>query len=209
MGLAWSACWAADTTAAGQHAEMAGAAHDAAGIAPMGAAIAGGMKNTDPGKRFAAMDADSNGSISREEFFKARPMLTQQAFDAIDADHNGAICSQEWLNFSSGHGSTMKGAGMGGQIPPEMAEMMKSMRGMGGARPAEGSPAAGTDSHVHDEVGRSSGSMMPLVMPPREGAAESAPAGNAMPLVMPPSSGATRTDSTKDSMPLIMPPTAK
>lgn len=54
--------------------------------------------------RFAAMDTDKNGSVSREEFFAAQPNMKEGAFAALDTDGDGAISLPEWLVFASGHG---------------------------------------------------------------------------------------------------------
>ena len=93
------------------------------------------MHRHDPMERFAAMDGDADGRVSRQEFFKARPSFTEKAFELIDADHDGSVTKEEWAAFSSGHGGNMGGSGMG--------SMMKGMRGMGGPRPAEGSADPG------------------------------------------------------------------
>lgn len=54
--------------------------------------------------RFEAMDANKDGTVSREEFFAAQPQMKDAAFDAIDADKDGRITLQEWEGFSVGHG---------------------------------------------------------------------------------------------------------
>lgn len=122
---------------------------------------------SDPGERFALIDADHDGKLSWEEFSAARPNINRNAFDTIDANGDGGICLDEWKAFSAGHGASMKS--------PDMSGMMKSMRGAGdGAAPAP----AGSGS-------------MPLVMPPARTPA--APSENAappaMPLITPPAEG--------------------
>lgn len=135
------------------------------------------MHRHDPMERFAAMDGDADGRVSRQEFFKARPSFTEKAFELIDADHDGSVTKEEWAAFSSGHGGNMGGSGMGA--------MMKGMRGMGGPRPAEESADPGCP-------GGAASASMPLVMPPAapeasgKGAPGKGPAGRSVPLVMPP-----------------------
>lgn len=97
--------------------------------------------------RFAAIDADKDGKISREEFFAAQPQMKDSAFDAIDLDKDGSISLQEWVDFAKGHGSAM------------------SPRG-------EGHDGAGQDGPGHDGSSRAPesehrGRAMPdLIMPP-------------------------------------------
>ena len=64
--------------------------------------------------RFASMDGDNNGQVSREEFFAAQPQMKEGAFAAIDADADGALSLKEWEGFAAGHG---KGGMMGGGAP--------------------------------------------------------------------------------------------
>lgn len=54
--------------------------------------------------RFAAMDADKDGAVSRDEFFKAQPEMKEAAFEAIDLDKDGSLSSLEWEAFAAGHG---------------------------------------------------------------------------------------------------------
>ena len=54
-------------------------------------------------ERFAAMDADKDGKITREEFFKAQPQMKEGAFIAIDTDADGVITLEEWKTFITGH----------------------------------------------------------------------------------------------------------
>lgn len=54
--------------------------------------------------RFAAMDSDGNGRISREEFFATQPQMKDAAFAAIDADADNSISLEEWKTFVTGHG---------------------------------------------------------------------------------------------------------
>lgn len=53
--------------------------------------------------RFAAMDTDKDGKVSREEFFAAQPQMKEGAFVAIDTDKDGLITLEEWKTFISGH----------------------------------------------------------------------------------------------------------
>lgn len=80
--------------------------------------------------RFDAMDENKDGSLSREEFFKALPNMREEAFGAIDSDGNGSISIAEWNAFFSNHGKPAEGEqGMGGM-------------GMGQPQPKEGGEAA-------------------------------------------------------------------
>jgi hypothetical protein len=69
------------------------------------------MAGRDAEARFAAMDADRNGRVSREEFFAAQPQMKEAAFSAIDADRDDSITPQEWELFSSGHGKSGQSSG--------------------------------------------------------------------------------------------------
>jgi hypothetical protein len=94
------------------------------------------VASADPGKtavspeeRFAALDTDKDGKVTREEFFAAYPQMKEGAFQAIDTDKDGHISLEEWKAFSSGHSSDMRnsamGSGMGGgkmgSMPPQGA----------------------------------------------------------------------------------------
>lgn len=81
-------------------------------------------------ERFAGMDADKNGQVSREEFFAAQPQMKEAAFDAIDADKDGAISLQEWAGFSAGHGKS----------DPHADESVPQMPPASGAAPAGKAP---------------------------------------------------------------------
>ena len=72
------------------------------------------MAGQSAASRFAAMDADKDGSVSREEFFAAQPQMKDAAFDAIDADKSGSISLEEWEGFAMGHGSSQSGG-----MPPK------------------------------------------------------------------------------------------
>lgn len=119
------------------------------------------MRGIDPEQRFAAMDADSDARVVWEEFIKARPNFTRNAFDSIDKNRDGAIVLEEWKAFHSSHG--------GAQPSGDMSKMMKSM-GESMKAPSE-----------KKEEKRA----MPLIMPPRQ---EHAPA-HGMPLITPPAEG--------------------
>ncbi len=67
------------------------------------------MAGQSAASRFAAMDADKDDKVTREEFFAAQPQMKDAAFDAIDADKNGSITLDEWEGFAMGHGSSQGG----------------------------------------------------------------------------------------------------
>ena len=92
--------------------------------------------------RFAAMDANKDGVLSREEFFAAQPHMKEAAFEAIDTDKNGVISLEEWLGFAAGHGKDMPASHPGSK--------------MGG----EEGKAGGAD-------GKAPGEAPKLIMPPR------------------------------------------
>ena len=100
--------------------------------------------------RFAAMDANKDGKLSREEFFAAQPQMKEGAFTAIDSDNDGFITLKEWNDFAAGHG---KSGGMGG-MPP--ATPGHAPEGSSGAAPAPDAAPGG------------SGQPPALIMPPRD-----------------------------------------
>jgi len=101
--------------------------------------------------RFAAMDADKDGKLSREEFFKAQPNMKDAAFAAIDADGDGFISIAEWEGFAKGHGSD----GAAGD-PHKQSGAPAGMGGMGSGM----KDGAGTES------GKDAGKAPALIMPP-------------------------------------------
>ena len=100
--------------------------------------------------RFAAMDTNKDGKLSREEFFAAQPQMKEGAFAAIDKDIDGFISLEEWLDFSTGHG---KSGAMGGMSPTGPGHPPKESSG---ATPAPGAAPGG------------SGQPPALIMPPRD-----------------------------------------
>lgn len=100
-----------------------------------------GKSATAPADRFAAMDEDKDGKVSREEFFKAQPTMKEGAFAAIDKDGDGNITAEEWTSFVSGHGKD------------------------GGAMPAGHPPVEGSDAAPGSAPG-SAKSAPDLMMPP-------------------------------------------
>ncbi len=70
-------------------------AQDAPAMPGMGSGAGGG--------RFDAADTDKDGRVSREEFNKGFPTMTEAAFKAIDADSDGAISREEWDAFMRRH----------------------------------------------------------------------------------------------------------
>ena len=58
---------------------------------------------------FEKMDTDKDGKVSRDDFRKTHPNMTNAAFDKIDASHDGQITADEWAAFFAGHGAGGKG----------------------------------------------------------------------------------------------------
>lgn len=80
--------------------------------------------------RFAAMDADKDGKVSREEFFKVHQNMKDAAFLAIDKDADGQISQDEWANFAVGHGKEPGGH------PPVEEQAAPAGGSAGGSAPA-------------------------------------------------------------------------
>lgn len=72
-------------------------------LLPAAAMAMPGMGSGGGTDRFAAMDADGGGTVSREEFQKTFPSMTDGAFAAIDKDGDGAITAEEWKGFMKEH----------------------------------------------------------------------------------------------------------
>lgn len=66
-----------------------------------------GMGSADPAavaeSSFASIDADKDGKVSPEEFFKVFPNMRETAFAAIDKNNDKAISLEEWKAFYVGH----------------------------------------------------------------------------------------------------------
>jgi hypothetical protein len=60
-----------------------------------------GTKNS-----FAALDTNTDGTISSEEFFKAFTTMKEGAFAVIDKDGSGSVTEEEWNAFFSSHAQT-------------------------------------------------------------------------------------------------------
>ncbi len=69
---------------------------------------------------FAKMDADKDSKVTRQEFVKAHPNMTEEAFTKIDTDRDEHLTVDEWSVFLAGHASGMRQA-PAGQIPPTSA----------------------------------------------------------------------------------------
>ena len=52
---------------------------------------------------FAGIDADKDGKVTPEEFFKVFPNMRETAFAAIDKDNDKSISLDEWKAFYVGH----------------------------------------------------------------------------------------------------------
>jgi hypothetical protein len=94
------------------------------------------MPGSSAADRFAAMDANADGKVSREAFFSAYPAMKDEAFAAIDADGDGVLDIKEWTDFTAGHGM--------GRMPPLMPPMPPNesggASGMGEGRSGASSP---------------------------------------------------------------------
>lgn len=76
--------------------------------------------------KFVQMDKNSDGKVSRDEFFAAYPQMHEAAFEAIDTSKDKFISPEEWKNFSQGHSRDMMSSGMGGMggtMPPGGVKM--------------------------------------------------------------------------------------
>lgn len=73
-----------------------------------------------PTDRFAAADADSNGTLSPAEFKAAFPGMRDAAFAAIDANADTAIDRTEWATFTQNHGAS--GSQAKGSLPASPAQ---------------------------------------------------------------------------------------
>ena len=68
-----------------------------------------------PVDKFAAADADGNGSLSPEEFKAAFPGMRDAAFAVIDKNGDKLIDREEWDAFAKNHSAkTMEHGNMGG-----------------------------------------------------------------------------------------------
>ncbi|MBO5491225.1 MAG: EF-hand domain-containing protein [Desulfovibrio sp.] len=73
-----------------------------------------------PADKFAATDADKNGSLSPEEFKAAFPGMRDEAFAVIDKNGDKAIDRAEWDAFVKNHSAGSMGHGnMGGKPAPK------------------------------------------------------------------------------------------
>lgn len=70
---------------------------------------------------FVAIDADNDGKLTSEEFFKVFPNMRETAFAAIDKDNDKVIILDEWKAFYIGHS----------QDTASHAKMMGSPAGQG------------------------------------------------------------------------------
>ncbi|MDR2161116.1 MAG: EF-hand domain-containing protein [Desulfovibrio sp.] len=77
-----------------------------------------------PADRFAVLDADGDGRISRAEFAAGLPHLRADSFAALDADGDGGISREEWRQVRLRHMSPgpaeQGGAGRGPGQGPEL-----------------------------------------------------------------------------------------
>ena len=79
-----------------------------------------------PVDKFPMMDADKNGSVSKEEFKKFFPQMQDGAFAAIDKNKDGAISHEEWQGFSKSHAMGRAGP-PDAQMPPAGEAAPKTM----------------------------------------------------------------------------------
>lgn len=94
------------------------------------AAPALAMPGMDEGKapvdKFPMMDANKDGSVSKEEFKKFFPQMQDGAFAAIDKNKDGAISHEEWQGFSKSHAMGRAGH-PDAQMPPAGEAAPKTM----------------------------------------------------------------------------------
>ena len=64
-----------------------------------GMAYASDAALSSPNDEFAKLDADSNGSLSKEE--TSGNAILAKNFDTLDADKNGALSEKEYSNFTA------------------------------------------------------------------------------------------------------------
>ena len=79
-----------------------------------------------PVDKFPMMDADKDGSVSKEEFKKFFPQMQDGAFAAIDKNKDGAISHEEWQGFSKSHAMGRAGH-PDAQMPPAGEAAPKTM----------------------------------------------------------------------------------
>ena len=68
--------------------------------------------------RFQAMDANTDGKVSPQEFTIALPQMRDTAFGAMDENADGFLSLEEWQKAMAGHMGAMPPAGMGGMGAP-------------------------------------------------------------------------------------------
>ena len=72
------------------------------------------------------MDANKDGSVSKEEFKKFFPQMQDGAFAAIDKNKDGSISHEEWQGFSKSHAMGRAGH-PDAQMPPAGEAAPKTM----------------------------------------------------------------------------------
>lgn len=157
---------------------------------PLSAPAYPGAGETD---RFAEADADTNGALSRDEFFTAFPAMKAEAFDALDTDRDASLSRAEWDAFSAAH-SGMR------QMPPPGGMAGGMPRGEGDL-PLLSFPEYGAGHEP--ENGAEKG--------PGNGRAGAAPEEGALPLLLPPDdtgapAPARDAGQPAGTLPLLEPP---
>jgi hypothetical protein len=104
------------------------------------------MTGKAPEVQFSAMDANGDGKVTAEEFFKAYPQMKEAAFVTIDKDRDGGITLEEWRAFTQGHGADMA-RGEGGMGTPGAGE-----KGEGGMPPTAAPGPVKTPSGAPDII---------------------------------------------------------
>ena len=79
-----------------------------------------------PVDKFPMMDANKDGSVSKEEFKKFFPQMQDGAFAAIDKNKDGSISHEEWQGFSKSHAMGRAGH-PDAQMPPANEAAPKTM----------------------------------------------------------------------------------
>lgn len=91
-----------------------------------------------PEEKFAAMDKNGDGSVSREEFFQFYPNMHESAFKAIDKDGSNTLSLEEWLAFSGKHARDMGGSGMSMPGAPGKGSTGAQMSGQSSGQTGQG-----------------------------------------------------------------------
>lgn len=112
--------------------------------------------------RFHALDGNSDGQVSWEEFHAVSPHISRKGFEMMDTNGDGQLCESEWTAFMANHGMDVPASAKGMTMPARDAIPPASPRADQPARP---------------------GLSGPMIMPP---SAPASPASPSAPLILPP-----------------------